>query len=376
MNDTIRMLEAIAVDQKHLATNFTDVVPDCSGIGADMKTELMNRYRLYNWLINTPLSRRVRELVDGTQTGMCVLHKDSNGKYVLEIPQTYWSLPTTSGAEECCWQPFDFAKCGGNVPVNRLCLKDCDNIDDELLGRITKLNASYGELGRRGESFWDTKKRIARLSMAFLTAYNVLLGMDENTTDFLKPFHGLMQVMSNPAVAAIEGANILSAFDSLYCRISLLGGGSYVFALNDIIYNSLLSVIREGQNGQLPAGWTKRGEELYFHGIGFIRDRHVPVDLTAGTGEIWLLSGEAVGAWMATDLMPREAFIRESGHQEETLANGCGSSCTYYYNFGAAFNNNANKIMRIVNVPISAYCTAATSDLGGLVMPETLIPKA
>lgn len=376
MNDTIRMLEAVAVDQKHLATNFTDVVPDCSGVGADLKTELMTRYRLYNWLINTALSRRVRGLINNVERGMCILHKDNNGKYVIEIPQTYWSLPTTSAADECCWQPFDFAKCGSNVPVNRLCLKDCDNIDDELLGRMTRLNASYGELGRRGETFWDTKKRIARLSMAFLTAYNVILGMDNNTTDFLKPFHGLLQVMSNPAIAVIEGANVLSAFDSLYCRLSILGGEGYIFVLNDIIYNSLLSIIRAGQNGQLPAGWTRTGDELHFHGISFLRDKHVPVDLTAGTGEIWLLSGEAVGAWMATDLMPRDAFIKESGHQEETLADGCGSSCTYYYNYGATFNNNANKLMRIVNVPISAYCTAATSDLGSLIMPTTLIPKA
>lgn len=376
MNNMIKMLDAIAVDQKHLATNFVDIVPDCCGAGAEVKTELMNRYQLYNWLINTSLSRRVRGMINDVDRGICILHQDTEGKYVIEIPQIYWSLPPTGSAEECCWQPLDFAKCGGNVPVNRLCLKDCDNIDDELLGRVIRMNRSYGELARRGESVWATKKRIARVSMAFLTAYNVILGMDENVTDFLKPFHGLLQVMSNPAISTIEGAEILSAFDSMACRMALLGGDDYIFALNPIIYNTLLNVIRRGQFGELPMGWSRNGDELRFRGIRFLQDRHVPVDLEAGTGEIWVLSGEAVGAWMATDLMPADAFIKESGHKEETLADGCGSSCTYYYNYGAAFANNANKLMRIVNVPISAACVTATGDLGNLIMPNTLIPKA
>lgn len=368
-------LESIAVDKKMLSSNFTDVVPDCTGLGADPKTELMNRNPLYTWLINTPLSRRVRGMINDVDHGMCVLHKDANGKYVIEIPQTFWSLPAQDTSAECCWVPFDFAKCGSNVPVNRLCLKDCDSIDDILMGRFQKLNASYGELGRRGESVNATKKRIARMSMAFLTAYNVILGTDGNTTPILKPFHGLLQVMMNPAISTIEGTDILSAFDSMWCRLAMLGYDDVVFATNPIIYNSVLSVIRTGQNGNLPLGWTRNGDEIRFHGIRFIQDKHVPVDLTAATGEVWVLSGDAVGLWMATDLMPADPFIKESGHQELPLEDGCGSECTFYYNYGAAFNNNANKIMNIVNVPISAYCVSATGDLGSLIQPETLIPK-
>lgn len=369
-------LEAIAVDQKKLASNFTDVIPDCTGLGADPKTELMNRHPLYSWLINTSLSRRVRGAINSVDNGICILHKDATtGKYVIEIPQTYWSLPAQDTSGECCWVPFDFAKCGPSVPVNRLCLKDCDSIDDEMMGRILKLNASYGELGRKGESLNTTKKRIARVSMAFLTAYNAILGTDNNTTDILKPFHGLLQVMSNPAISTISGADILSAFDSMYCRLMILGVDDVVFATNPIIYNSIMSVVRPGQNGNLPSGWTKNGDEIRFHGIRFIRDKHVPVDLQNATGEVWVLSGDAVGLWMATDLMPADPFIKESGHKEESLADGCGSSCTFYYNYGAAFNNNANKLMNIVNVPISAYCVNATGDLGSLIAPTTLIPK-
>lgn len=54
---------------------------------------------------------------------------------------------------------------------------------------------------------------------------------------------------------------------------------------------------------------------------------------------------------------------------------GCGETCTYYYNFGTAMGNNANRLLRIVDVPIAGACLSAISDLGGLIQPQTLVPK-
>lgn len=371
----IAELEKIAVDQKLLATNFADVVPDCcNDTGAEVKNEIQNRYELYFWLLNTELARRVRAMINDDN---CILHKDSqSGGYVIEVPATFWSLEPAGSAEECCWPPIDFAKCKGNVPVHRLCLKDCDSIDDELLGRVTRFNRSYGEFARDGETVWSAKKRIARLSMAFLTNQNVIDGMDNLTTDVLKPFHGLLQVMANPAVSAVQFLGSYAAtFDSLFCRMAVLGGlERFVFAIHPVLYTSLLSDLRRDQFGSYPEGWTREGNEIRFNGIRFIRDIRVPLNMTTQTGEIWVLDGASVGAWMATDLMPADAFIKESGHKEETLEDGCGSSCTYYYNYGAVFNNNANRVMRIINVPISLACQAGLEGLDSLITPNTLIP--
>ena len=367
-----KMLEEIAVDQKLLATNFTDVIPECCQTDLEVKTALMNRHPLYNWLINTQLSRRVRGNLNGANAN-CFLVKGDDG-YELKMPGSFWTLEPTDTSEECCWVPLDFAKCSGTVPIRRLCLKDCDSIDEELMGRFLRVNSNYGGVARSGETYWETKKRIARLSMAFFTVYNLMYGRIGQTTPVLKDFHGLFDVMSNAAVVSIPGTNVLSAFDSLWCRMSLLGNTDFVFGLNDIVYQSLLAVVTADQFGNLPTGWTRTGDELRFHGIEFIRDRFVPVDMEAGTGEIWMLASDSVGAWLATDLMPADAFIKESGHKEETLQNGCGSSCTYYYNYGTTFNNNANRIAKIVDVPISAACMATTGDLGALIMPTTLIP--
>ena len=370
--DTMAMgLEQIAVDRKTLASNFLDVIPNCDIVGLDAKTELQNKYALYLWLINTALSRRVRSLVNGGNNA-CILYKDTDG-YRLKIPGTFWSEDIESSAEECCWPPFDFAKCENDVPINRLCLKDCDSLDDEMMGNILRLANGYEPIAAKGTKYNDVKKKIARLSMAFLTAMNVILGTDTATTNMLKPFHGLLQLMLNPAVETISGANLLSAFDEVWCRIVFLGG-NYIFAVNPIIYQSILAAIQPGQFGTYPDGWNKNGDVVTFHGIGFLQDPHVPVDVSAGTGDIWVLDGEAVGAWMATDLMPADAFIKYSGFKEETLANGCGSSCWYYYNYGTTFNNNANKIMVISDVEITAACTSVLSDLGALIQPTTLIP--
>lgn len=376
MNFDLGLLDRVSVDIEKLATNYPDVIPDCTGAGAEVKTELINRFPLVVWLLNTALTQRVRAAV--RENGLCMTHRDSNGKWVMEVPRSVWTELPESTQTECCWQPFDFAKCAGNVPLNLLCLKDCVNIMDELVGRNVRTTTGLDGVANANESIEATRARVARLSMAFLTAYNVILGVDNTYTDILKPFHGLLSVMSNAAVAQIYGGNILAAFDSAYCRIAILGGqpSDYAFAVNPVMYQSIMSQIVPGANGQLPYGWTRDGDSIRFHGISFIQDKLVPVDLTSGTGTVWVLNREAVGLYLATDLMPADSFVKRSGHQGASIQDGCGNECTYYYNYGAAFNNNANKIMQIVDMPISGTCASAITDLGALIAPKTLIPEA
>lgn len=373
MNMNIRTLDNVAVDMKQLSTNFGDIAYDCYGMdGATLKTELQNRFPVVMWLLGTRLSRTV---ISGASRNMMGLHKNEDGEWVLEVPRTIWTTLPASTENECCWLPFDFAKCAGNVPLKLLCLKDCENILDGFVSEIIKPGRIEG-ISSAGESLASVKRRIARLSMAFLTAQNVMLGVDNAATTVLKPFHGLLQVMENPAVTSIDGTNILAAFDELGCRMDVIGGfEDTVIAVNPIIYSSIEAEVRPGQNGELPAGWARRGDRLYFKGIAFIEDRLVPVDTANGTGDAWILNGDAIGAYLATDLAPTDRFIREAG-TEETQANGCRTECTYYYNFGAVFNNNANKLAVISDIPVSTACAGTLGSLGGLIVPKTLIPEA
>lgn len=372
MNLDTRMLDAVAVDMKNLSTNFGDIVYDCYGMeGATLKSEMQNRFPLVTWLLNTRLSQSMRSI---STRGMMAIHKDTDGKWVMEVPRTIWSELPTSTAEECCWLPFDFAKCAGYVPLNLLCLKDCEEVMDVFVGRLLR-PGEVAPLSYAGESLETVKRRIARLSMAFFTAHNIILGVDGVYTDTLKPFHGLLSVMENQAVLALYGTSILSAFDSLGCRLAVLGGAdSSIIAVNPIIMRSIEAEVRPGQNGELPAGWSMVNGRLRFYGIPFIEDKTVPVDLDAGTGEAWLLDGDAVGVFMGTDLAPADNFIYKNS-DPAAAADGCRTDCTYYYNFGAAFNNNANKLAKIVDIPIDSACASAIGDLGGLIVPETLIPN-
>lgn len=373
MNMDIKRLDNESVDIKALATNIGDIAYDCYGMdGATLKTELQNRFPLVMWLLGTRLSSTVMSAATRNMVG---IHKDEDGEWVIEVPRTIWSELPTSTENECCWLPFDFAKCAGNVPLKLLCLKDCDKILDNFVGDLIRPGRIEG-LASSGETLASVKKRIARLSMAFLTARNVILGVDNAYTDTLKPFHGLLQVMENPAVTNIYGGNILSAFDELACRLSVLGDfAGTVIAVNPLIYGAIDAEIRPGQNGELPANWERRGDTLYFKGIRFIQDRLIPVDVANGTGDAWVLNSDAVGAYLATDLAPTDRFIRTTGSVAEA-ADGCFVDCTYYYNFGAVFNNNANKLAVISDIPVASACTNVLTDLAGLINPETLIPEA
>lgn len=372
MNVNTAILDSVAVDKTMLATNLPELA-DCSGAGLDPKTEIQNRFPLVTWLLNTELTRRVRANINAE--GSCLVHK-ADGHWVIEVPREIWSLvPEASETQECCWQPFDFAKCEGNVPLNLLCLKDCDSIMDELVGREVGFGSDAGELASKGEKLNEIKRRIARLSMAFYTANTVILGHEGVYTNILKPFHGLMEVMENPAIAVINGTNILQAFASAWCRLSLMGYTNVTFAVNPVTYQGILVEVTLGQNGEYPDGWSRSGDTVTFHGIGFLQDKLVPVDMETGTGEVWALNGESVGLYLGTNLMPAEEYIRLSGDFNKTPEEGCGETCTYYYNFGTAMGNNANRLLRIVDVPIAGACLSAIGDLGGLIQPQTLVPK-
>lgn len=372
-NMSTAVLESVAVDKTMLATNLPELA-DCTGIGLDPKTEIQNRFPLVTWLLGTELTRRVRAAIN--DRGSCIVHKDGDGKWVIEIPREIWSLvPEAEDTPECCWQPFDFAKCEGNVPLNLLCLKDCDSIMDILVGENVNFGSNIAGLASSRDSLNDVKRRVARLSMAFYTANTVILGLDNTYTNILKPFHGLMQVMENPAIATIDGTNILQAFESAWCRLSLMGQGGITFAVNPVTYQGILAEVQPDMFGRYPNGWTRNGDTVAFHGMGFIQDKLVPVDVEDQVGEVWGLNSASVGLYLATDLQPADAYIRYSGDFAKSPAEGCGEECTYYYNFGTAMGNNANRLLRIVDVPLSGACASVIGDLEGLVTPQTLIPK-
>ena len=376
---SLKLLDKEAVSAVKLAGNFSDIIGDCCGPEVNLRTQLINNFPLVAWLLSTPLSNYVRQNM--WREGRCMMYKDADtNKWMVKVPGAIWSVPATSSAEECCFVPFQFDKCAGEVPMNLLCLKDCESIEDELVGYNMRSRQVEG-LAYAGDTEDEVRRRIARLSFAFYQAYNAIYGHDgvfvegDGNSVPLKPFHGLAQIMDNAAVASIEGGDILTAFESVGCRAGLIGG-SYTVFVNPVIYRSIQAVVKADQFGRYPDGWSVVNGRISYNGMTFVEDKLVPVDWEDSTGEAWILSGDAVGLSLMDNIFATEGsrFIRRE-EKVETLANGCASKCDYYYNFGGAFNSNAAKIMKVVDIPISGACASGIGDLTNLLTPNTLVPN-
>lgn len=363
------------MNQKQLQ-NIGDIgiAPDFSN--NVLRNPLQNNYPLALWLLNTVLSSQMRQRY--REAGLLNPHKDEEGNWVMTFPYTVGTLPPQDTSGACCWVPFDIAKCGGTFPLSLLCLKDCYPILDILINenRRAGSNDLTGYFLRPGESVAEARRRMARLSMAYLTALNLILGVSTAGTDVLKPFHGLLEILEDEAVIKIEGSNILAAFDALGCRIDVLGGTNRVLAMHPLVFTGVDKAVTPGRFNTLPAGWTRNGDVLRYKGVRIITDTVVPIDLETGTGEIWMLDGDSVGAFLGTDLIPTNSFIRRGVFTStDDPSDGCAQECDFYYNFGGAFSSNPHRLAVIQNVPIDSNCTGiALAGLDCLLTPNTLVP--
>lgn len=378
MNFNINNMElarrAVSADElMKLSTNFIDIISDCEGVeDFSVRNELQDYYPLVTWLLNTPYARLMRSRSNDPQK----FHKSTEEgvAWEMDVPGTVYTLAPANSGDDCCWTMPDFAKCASKAPLFMLCLKDCDNIFDKMVMQRLRINdrTDLAGIARDGESVEQVNERIRTLWFAFYLAHTAVQGTSTTSDNIVKPFHGLLEVMQDDAVVSISGANPLAAFDSLGCRLDVLGGSdNYVFATNPLIYGSIERLIVPDERGMLPAGWTKVNGELRYHGIGFIRDKLVPVDMTNNTGDIWVISGDTVGLFFGFNL--NNPFVVRDDFTEETKANGCATLCTYLYNFGVVASANANRVMVISDVPVSSACTEI-ADLAGLINPTTLIP--
>ena len=371
---TLSALDAKAMTPEKLASNFIDIISDCESLeDFSLRNELQRYSELATWLLDTPFARMMRRRSTDPQK----FHRgtEEGVEWEMEVPGTVWTLDPQNSSAECCWTIPDFAKCAGKVPLNFVCLKDCDSIFDKMVFDRLRINQKSRLEGfaREGETINEVENRIRHLWMGFYTLHTVILGTTATSDNITKPFHGLLEVLQNDAVISMSGANILGAFDSIGCRLDVLGGDGWVFATHPLIYRSIEAVVVADERGNYPAGWSKQNGRLRFHGIGFIDDKLVPVDMDNMTGEIWLLDGSAVGAFLAYNI-GNELEIRDD-FTEKTLEEGCAQLCTYLYNFGTVANNNANRLMIVSGVPVSSACTEI-ADLASLINPTTLVPVA
>ncbi len=374
--NALMKLDRVAVTPDYLmklSTNFVDIISDCEGVeDFNLREELQDYFPLATWLLDTSFARLIRQR--STNPQMMHHSSDEDVEWEMEVPGSVWTLTPANSDTDCCWTMPDFAKCSDSVPLMMLCLKDCDNIFDKMVMQRLRINerTDLAGIARDGETVERVNERIRMLWFAFYLAHTAILGTTNTSDNITKPFHGLLEVMQNPAVVSVAGTNPLAAFESVGCRLAVLGGyADYVFACNPLIYESIKKLVVPNELGQYPSNWSRVGDEIRFMGIGFIRDKLIPVDMTNNTGDVWLIDGATVGLFFGFNL--NNPFVIRDDFTEQTLENECGQMCTYLYNFGAVAANNANRVMVISDVPVASNCTEI-NDLAALINPQTLIP--
>lgn len=383
LSDNVKVLESIATDKAlvdktlNLDSNVGDVGMSIDYSRNSLASQLQTDHPLLTWLMGTRMSRELRA---ASRRGLAQVYKDTETEdWMLMLPFQVYTLPPKDTSGACCWVPFDIAKCAGNVPLKLLCLKDCYSLLDRLVNQNRRAGSNdlTNYFLREGETVYAARVRMARLTMAYMTARNVILGVLDAGTETLKPFHGLVQVLEDPAVIDISGSSILSAFASLACRIGVLGGSSnYVFATHPLVYEAIKWAAAPDIYNRMPANWSRNANgDTFFMGHRFIADKVVPIDLDNGRGEIWMLNGDHVGVYLATDLMPTASFISDQFTGTDNPADGCASECTYYWNYGAVATDNPNYLAVISSIPISSNCTESLAGLDDLIAPNTPSPR-
>lgn len=158
---TPEVLERVATDLKDLSTNIGDVAPSCIG-DQKIASEIQRRFPVVSRLLNTSMSAEMRRRA---RSNLINTHKetiDGVSKWVFEVPATIYTTEPTSTENECCWVPFDFDKCASKVPLNLLCLKSCDDIEDIIMDKIARFgrNDAVPEVAAAGETLEEVKMRV------------------------------------------------------------------------------------------------------------------------------------------------------------------------------------------------------------------------
>lgn len=286
--------------------------------------------------------------------------------YDIILGKTIWTeLPEDIGTA-CCHTKPDVNGCLTIATPGRLCLRDC--YDDMTEHWMRMLRQNYSLFG--GSSTKAEYEAELRAWFVFFQARDIMYGQKDVTGGNVPAFPGVLDVI-NQSTIAFSGADIIGAFEQLECRFSLLGG-NYVFGAHTLTIKALKDAVNRG--GQLYKNFSMDGDTLQFMGYPIIVDNLVPIDVTAGTGQLWFADLNVAGVFMEYNLTDTE--ILETDSYTDSTTGDCFEHCVMLRNYGFAFTKDANKVGRIIDIPLSGACLGENTlyGLGGLMNPETLIP--
>lgn len=318
--------------------------------------------------ITSPMVAALLEKLGDSSLG--TFSKDQNGDWV--ITSYTWGTTDPDDGEGCCFVPFDIQACKDQAKVFSLCLKDCETTLDKMMNKELGYKGTdlLNYFQRLGWTYDQSLQFMAWFSFAYRTQRVIAQGLVDYQGPGLRPFHGVAEVMSHPAVTPLRGADILGGFAQAGCVIDVLTAGAtanYAIFVHPLGHAAIDAVVTEGRNGKLPAGW-ERGNfgnfhgtpvTLKFKGIPVVKDYYVPKDLeVANTFEAYIIDLSTTRASMIyNDLMiPKEAIY--TSQTIDPTDNCTFVTCDVYENAGVVHSSNYARNILISDMPLGAHCSA------------------
>lgn len=359
------------------------------GIAKDYSKALPS---LGDFNITSPMVASMLESI--AESSIATFVKNNKGKWVTE---TYtWGTTDPDDGQGCCFTPFEIQACADSAKIFSLCLKDCETTLDKMMNSALKYKSNdlLNYFQRAGMTYEASLQYIAWFSFAFRTQRVIAQGLVNYQGKGLRPFHGIAEVMSHPAVTPIQSGDILGAFAQAGCILDVLNQGTstnYAIFVHPVGHTAISDVVVEGKNGKLPAGW-ERGNfgsfhgtpvTLKFKGIPIVKDIYVPKDLEVNnTFEAYIidLSVTKVSMVYKDLLIPADKIRRGTTLEPDSDCNFV--ACDIYENAGVAHSANYARNILLTGMPLSANCSAGvyTRIMGALdgevPFPMVHIPKA
>lgn len=341
--------------------------------------------------ITSPMVASMLESIK--DSAIAVFVKNNAGHWVTE---TYtWGTTDPDDGQGCCFTPFEIQACSDSARVFSLCLKDCETTLDKMMNEEVSYKGTdlLNYFQKAGMTYEASLQYIAWFSFAFRTQRVIAQGLVDYQGVGLRPFHGIAEVMSHPAVTPLSGSDILGAFAQAGCILDVLqaGASNYAIFVHPVGHIAIEAVVTEGKNGKLPQGWEKGSfgdffgtpVTLKYKGIPVVKDFYVPKDLEVNnTFEAYIidLSVTRVSMKYKELLIPADKIRQGTTLEPDSDCNFV--ACDIYENAGVAHSANYARNILITGMPLNANCSAGVYTRvqnamdGAVPFPMVSIPKA
>lgn len=364
MENFIYALDSKTMNQFAVPTFIAE--QPCDDMAPDYLAKIGQRYGFLTALMGSAATQSIFVTEGGRRKYRQEYLDCDTGKITVLLGKNIWTeLPEDIGAA-CCHTKPDVDGCMTKAFPMRLCLKDCyDDLKEHFIRMARQGFNLFGGTNAETEYMNELKAWFV-----FFQARDIMYGQVNVTGNNVPSFPGVLDIM-NKATVSFSGADIIGVFEQIACRIAILGG-NYVAGVHPMGLASLRNAVERG--GVFWNGWSATMNTLTYRGVRFVEDINVPINVQAGTFQIWVADLNKVGVFMERNLS--DPFVETHNSYQDSTTGDCFNTCVFLKNYGFAFTKDPNALFRIVDCPLDGACLGedVLFGLGNLIEPDTLIP--